>query len=120
VDARLRHETALGRVCAGSVEPSIAQHNPVEVEHHPLVLFDRAAHAGRPEGDALGEHARGARRPGRGDQVARALGADPVVAFDVERQPLHVVGEVGQLVHHELGLERRHRAGERIDVVDVA
>ena len=74
------------------------------------------------ERDALRHDAPRARRDRRGDQVARALGADAVVARELL---LHLArvdrrGQVGQLVHDDLGLRRARPRPAALGVEDVA
>ena len=57
---------------------------------------------------------------GRGDQVARALGADPVVAVPVLAQLLEPIWQVGELVHNQVGPGSRNYLQQLLAVVDVA
>ncbi|HTX31949.1 MAG TPA: hypothetical protein VMD09_11215 [Solirubrobacteraceae bacterium] len=76
------------------------------------MTLDRAARARWRKGDALGEETLGTRTLGRSEEVVCPFGTDPIVATHIEGDPLHVVREVGQLVHDQVGGERRHHLGE--------
>jgi hypothetical protein len=91
------------------------------VHHRRILVLDPAAHRGVDEGDALGDDPADPSLARRGEQVARALGANPIGGC-VELGILEVedVGERGQLVHDDLRAGLGHREGERVPVVDVA
>src|SRR4030095_9332208 len=55
-----------------------------------------------------------------GQQITGALAADPRVGGHVPGQVRDVVGQVGQLVHHDVRTEIHHRRAKGVQVVDVA
>lgn len=54
-----------------------------------------------------------------GHQVARPFSSDPVVARGELGNLVDLIGQVGELVHHELGAKRRHCPRQRICVEHV-
>src|SRR5690606_27187708 len=89
-------------VGAWSVELAVTEHRPVVFGDHPFQVLDACSPLAlqRP-GDALGDESRLTGLTCRRQQVVRALDADTAVAGYVLRDPSRIVGEVGELVHHQ-------------------
>jgi len=76
--------------------------------------------AGQLPGDALRDDPPHPGRGRRGEQVAGAFAAHPVVAVAVAGPVGGIVGQVGELVKDNLGAERGQRLGEGTSVEHVA
>lgn len=71
-------------------------------------------------GEALNNGAPGTGALRRSEQIARSLAPHPVIARREVLELCHVVGEIGQLVHHDVGFERSDRGGQSFGVIDIA
>ena len=137
--------TAAVVVGAGPVEPAVAEDDaldalggedlPLEVGHRlecrpeaaggvveqrRLLVLDPAALRPVGEGDALGDDAPRARRPRRGDQVARPLDPDPVGRRQVVALRVVSRRQRGEKVDDRGGSRGGDRGGQPIGVEDVA
>src|SRR5438874_402113 len=90
------------RVRAGPVEGAVPNHHAARLKDHTLVLGYRLTAGGRRPRNALREESRRPRLPRSGQQVAGALGTDPVVTRGELGDSIDLVGKIGELVHDEI------------------
>src|SRR5215475_15563929 len=119
VDPWRRWDPARFPVRAGAVEGPVPDHDPARLQHQTLVLGDGLATSRRRPRDALREEPPRPRLLRSSQQVAGSLGADPVVARGELRNPITLIGKVGELVHHQFWPEPLHCLGQgaRIEYV---
>src|SRR5581483_6931121 len=96
-------------VGARAIKPAVPENNTVGREHEPLEFADGGASVARqPPSDALRDEVRRSRRLRRSEQVARALPPHACISFAYRSW---LIRQIGQLVHHRLGLKAHdHRA----------
>jgi hypothetical protein len=103
-----------------AIQLSVADYDAVGIEHLALEIVHSAATTGGSPGNALSKKMVRAGGASRGDQVARSLGPDPVVASRVVTELVEAVREIRDLVQDGLRLEGGDRLCERREVEHIA